>query len=138
MQISQGKFISNITMGHAIVPSFNWKKQRLWPYMVMWISTGNERNLCKSPFKLEFAEYIQTKTKKANKKTTPSFIKTCFNQSVINKIFKIMQISQGKHMSNITIGHAIVPIWTENSKAMTIYGNVDFNRKWTIFVQKSF
>ena len=34
-------------------PIFELKKLGLWPYMVMWISTGNEQKLYKNPFKLE-------------------------------------------------------------------------------------
>ena len=75
----------NITVGSTIVPSlFELKKQRLWPYMVMWISTGSEQDLYTSPFKLEITRYIKIKTKKANKKITPNFIKTCIYQSAIN------------------------------------------------------
>ena len=59
-------------------PIFEMRKLGLLPYMVMWISTGNGRNLHQNPFKFEIVRNLQSKNKFANKKTTPAFTNGMF------------------------------------------------------------
>ena len=60
-------------------PIIKQKELGLLPYMVMANSTGNGQNQYKNPFKLENTGYIPTSKSKANKKTTPEFIKGMFS-----------------------------------------------------------